>query len=170
MPLMSLPEVRQNIETGLLDAALQRIMDAVEQDIDQQHGAVATHVDYLDGGLKSIWTTRPILTITTIEETVGGVDTTLSSDDYVIRHNGQLDRLATGSNSRTRWGDKVNVTFVPVDTTARRIAVYLKLIQLDIQYSGLSGSGEGDHSESNLDYGVERRKLLNSLSRSGFFV
>ncbi len=170
MTLMSLPEVRQNIETGLLDAALQRIMDAVEQDIDQRHGAVDSQVDDLEGGLKSIWTTRPILTITSIVETVIETDTTLAADDYETRHNRQLDRLDSGTNARTRWGDRVKITYVPIDTTARRITVYLKLILLDIMYSGLDNSREGDFASSGLDYYTERGKILSGLSEPGNFI
>ena len=93
MALLTVTEVRTHVETGLVDAALTRIMNAAEQDIDQRHGAVAAQVDDQPGGLKSIWTTRPILTITSVVETVGSDDTTLSTDDDVKRHETQLDRL-----------------------------------------------------------------------------
>ena len=86
MALLTLSQVRENIETGLGDDALQRIMDAVEEDIDQRHGAVASQVDDLEAGLEKLWTTRPILTITTVTETVGTTDTDLSANDFVKRH------------------------------------------------------------------------------------
>ncbi len=170
MALMTLPEVRQNIETGLLDTALQRIMNAVEQDIDQEYGAVDSQVDQFDGGLLSLWLSRPILSITSIVERIGNTDITLASDDYETRHESQIDRLTTGTNSRSTWGDKVTVTYVPVDTTARRIAVYLKLIKLDIQYSGLDSERVGDFSSKSMDYPSERLKILSGLRRAGGMV
>ncbi len=171
MALMTLPEVRQNIETGLLDTALQRIMNAVEQDIDHEYGAVALQTDnILEGGLKSIWTSRPISSITSVTERDGTTDTILSSDDYELNHESQLDRLTTGTNSRSTWGNKVTVVYVPVDTTARRIAVYLRLIKLDIQYSGLDSERTGDFSSKSTDYPSERLRILSGLRRAGGMV
>lgn len=170
MPLMSLPEVRQNIETGLLDEALQRIMDAAEQDIDNRYGAVGSQVDDLEGGGKSIWTTRPISSITTIVETVLDDKTTLATDDYTIRHDIQLDRENDGTNGRMLWGHRVKITYVPVDTTARRRGVYLRLITLAIQYSGLDSSRQGDFSSKGLDYSTERDKILSGIGNEGLII
>ncbi len=170
MALLTLPQVRENVETGLVDTALQRIMNSAEQDIDQRFGAVALQVDSLIGGGKAIWLTRPILTITSIVETVGDTNTTLSADDYDTRHNKQLDRLTTGTNGRSLWGDKAKVTYVPVDTTERRIAVYLRLIKLEIQFSGLDSERTGDFSSKSLDYSSEREKILSGLREAGEFI
>jgi hypothetical protein len=170
MALLTLAKVRENIETGLGDDALQRVMDSVEDDIDQRHGAVASEVDDLVGGLKSIWTTRPILSITSIVETVDNTDTTLATNDWTKRHDTQLSRDDDGTNSRQRWGDRVKITYVPVDTTNRRIMAYLKLIQLELVYSGYGSSKEGDFNSSALDYEAEREKILGSLSRKGMFM
>ncbi len=170
MALLMLSQVRENIETGLSDAALQRIMDSVEDDIDQAHGEVNTAEDDLVGGEKSIWVLRPILTVTTVTETVGTVDTVLASDDYVQRYDRQIDRLDTGTNARERWGCRVKIAYAPVDTTNRRIMVYLKIILLEIVYSGLDSSREGDFNSKALDYASERIKILNSLSRPAGFV
>ena len=164
MALLTIPEVRQNVETGLENDALQRVMDAAEEDITQRHGAVASQVDYLEGGLKSLWTTRPILSITSVVESVGTTDTTLATDDYIQRHDTQIDRLDTGTNSRQRWGDAVKITYVPIDTTNRRIMAYIKLIKLEVEYSGLDNSKEGDYSSKGLDYQMERNKILSTLT------
>lgn len=170
MALLTLLQVRENIETGLSDTALQRIMDAVEEDIDQRHGDVASEVDDLETGFEKLWTTRPIGTITTVVETVGTVDTTLSANDYIRRHQTQLDRLNTGDNPRERWGVRVKITYVPVDTTKRRITTYLKMILLDIVYSGLDSSREGDFNSKSVNYDTEREKLLSALDRPGMFI
>ena len=170
MTLMTLPEVRQNVETDLEDDALQRVMDGVEQDIDQQFGAVASQVDDLEGGLKSLFATRPISSITTIVETVGTTETTLAADDYKLRHNSQIDRLNTGTNSRIRWGDRVEVTYVPVDDTDKRRLVYIRLIELAIKYNALGNERVGDYSSQSVDFTAEREKILGGLKRKGFFM
>ncbi len=170
MALLTLAKVRTHVETGLVDTALQRIMDAAEQDIDQRHGAVASQVDDLPGGTLNIFTTRPIDSVTSVVETVGDTDTTLASTDYKQRHGTQLERLDTGTTARQTWGDRVLVTYVPTDTTSRRIGAYIKLIKLEIEYSGLDNSKDGDFSSKNLDYATEREKILSGLRQPGSFV
>jgi hypothetical protein len=103
-------------------------------------------------------------------ETVIATDTTLVSTDYELRHEKQIDRLDTGSNPRNRWGGRVLITYVPVDTTSRRIGAYIRLIKLDIEYSGLDSSREGDYNSKALDYYTEREKILSALRPPGFFV
>lgn len=170
MGLMTLVEMRQNVETGLGDDALQRIIDGAEQEIDQQLGAAVSQVDDMEGLVYSIYTTRPVASITTIVETVGTTDTTLASSDYRLRHNSQIDRLNTGANSRNKWGDRVKVTYIPVDDTAKRRLALIKLVELSVKYNGLSSESAGDYSASSLDYEGEREKILNGLRRKGFFM
>lgn len=170
MALLTVVQVRQNVESGLHDDALQRVMDAAEQDIDQKFGALATQVDDMPGGLKSFWTTRPIGTITSVIETIGTTDTTLDTNDYIKRHTTQLDRLNTGTNARFLWGSRVKVTYVPVSDESRRIDVYLRLIKLDLEYSGLDSSKDGDFSSKTLNYSSERERILSALERKGMFV
>jgi hypothetical protein len=170
MALLTSTEVRTHVETGLVDAALQRIMDAAEEDIDQKFGAVSSQVDDLEGKLKSVWTTRPISSITSVVETLGTDDTTLASDDYAQRHGMQLDRLTDGTNGRRLWGDRVKVTYTPTDTTDRRTAVYIRLIKLDVEYKGLASERAGDYNSASFDYTREREKILSGLRNEGLFV
>ena len=170
MALLTLAQVRENIETGLSDAALQRVMNSAEEDINQRHGAIDTQTDDIEGNLKSLWTNRPISSITSVTETIGTVDTVLSSDDYTRRHDRQMDRENDGTNPRQRWGDRVTIIYVPVDDTHRRVTVYLKLILMEIVFSGLDSSREGDFNSKSLDYTSEREKLLGSLSRPAGFI
>lgn len=170
MALLNIVEVRQNVETGLETDALQRIMNAAEQDIDQRHGAVDSQEDTLIGKEKNIWATRPVLSMTTIVECIGTTDTTLAIDDWELIHTSQLERLADGTNGRSLWGDRITITYVPIDTTLRRVATWLRLIKLDIEYSGLDSIKDGDFSHKGLDYASEREKLLSGLSRAGDFA
>lgn len=168
--LMLLAEVRTHVETGLVDAALQTLMDAAQEMIDRRHGDLASAEDDLVGGLKSIWTTRPIGTITTVTETVGSDDTVLDASDYIKRHATQLDRLDTGTNSRQRWGDRVKVVYAPRSDEEKRNIVFIGLIKLAVEYSGLDNSKDGDFSSKTLNYADERERLLSTLDEKGFFV
>lgn len=168
--LMDLAEVRTHIETGLVDAALQTLMDAAQEAIDQRHGELDAETDDLVGGLKSIWTTRPIGTITTVTETAGSDDTVLDASDYIKRHNTQLDRLDTGPNSRQRWGDRVKIVYAPRSDEEKRNIVFIALIKLAVEYSGLDNSKDGDFSSKTLNYADERERLLSTLDEKGFFV
>ena len=170
MTLMAISQVREHVETGLVDDALERFMDSVEEDIDQEFGAVASQVDDLEGKTKLLFTTRPISSITSIVETVGTTDTTLATNDYKKRHNSQIDRLNTGTNSRTKWGDRVLVTYVPVDDTKRRQMVYIRLIELAVKYNALKGENAGDYSSQSAEYEKERLGILRGLRRGGYFA
>ena len=168
--LMEVDVVRTHVETGITDNALQRVLDASEQDIDQRHGALASQVDDLIGGLKSVWTTRPNGSIDTVVETIGTTDTALSSNDYVQRHDTQLDRLNTGDNGRQRWGDRVKITYTPTDDVDRRRDVLVRLIKLSLEYTGHDSAKDGDFTSKPLSYSTEREKILSALESKGFFV
>ena len=170
-PLIAATEMRTHVETGVVDAALTTIINGAQQDIDQKYGAVAAQVDDLPSkGVTDIFTTRPILTITSIAETIGTTTTTLSSNDYETKHGQQLHRLDTGDNGRSTWGDRALVTYVPVDTTDRRKVALIQLTTLYINFNGLDSERKGDFSSKGLDYNTEREKILRSLGRPGSFV
>ena len=168
MALIDATEMRTHVETGIVDAALTTIIDGADQDIIQRHGAVATEVDDLPSkGVEDIFTTRPISSITSVIETIGTTSTTLATDDYVQRHGQMLHRLDTGTNGRLTWGDRVKVTYVPVDTTDRREVALIALVKLYLAFNGLSSERKGDFQSSALDYNTEREKILRSLNPPG---
>ena len=170
MALIDATEMRTHVETGVVDAALTTIIDGADQDIIQRHGAVATEVDDLPTkGVEDIFTSRPILTIPSVAETIGTTTTTLATDDYEQRHGQQLHRLDTGTNGRLTWGDRVKVTYVPIDTTERRKVALIALVKLYLAFNGLSTERKGDFSSQGLDYNTEREKILKSLNAPGSF-
>ncbi|MCQ4575414.1 MAG: hypothetical protein NOU37_09250 [Candidatus Brocadiales bacterium] len=172
MALMSATEVRQHIDTDLVDAALQRLIDAAEEDIDTHFGSVTSQLDELLGnGGKHLWPTRPIKTVSSIVETVGTTDTTLASDDYKLLHGGrQIERLNTGTNARNSWGDRTKIQYTPEDETKKRKGILIKLVKLEVEYNGLSSERAGDYQSSSLDYEGERKKILGGLAGFGSFV
>jgi hypothetical protein len=166
--LLSVAGLRQHIETDLPDTALQQVLDAAEDEITRRYGAHATASELLTGNGSWLVLARAAVSITSITETIAFTDTALAADDYRLWPGGRLERRIDGTHGRMFWGDRVAVTYVPVDQTAQRTLVLVQLCKLAIQYSGLkSESVGGDHSETTADYPAERERLLRSLAPHG---
>lgn len=180
---MIFDRVKKRTETDLDDTELQLLIDEANQAVIAK---VGPHADpgapitvRVDGRSNRIVLDRAIDTSETVTvteyETYGGWGTTeydLTSDDYLIWPGGTiLERLATGPNSRSRWFDQVEVTYVPANDGDQREEVIIKLVMLAIQYEPVSAKRVGDVSENNLDYSAEREALLSSLMpRPGLFL
>lgn len=186
--LLTAAQLREHVETDLPDTALDRIILAEEGEIVRRYGPHATAAETLQGGDEFLVLARAAASITAVTETIGLTDTVLAADDYRLWPGGRLQRRADGTtgsfqpnvmggvidtlNVTPRWGDRVAVTYVPVDETAQRTLVLVQLCKLAIQYSGLKSEsvGGGDHSETTADYPVEREKLLRSLRPRGGMI
>jgi hypothetical protein len=170
--LLTVAQLRQHIETDLLDAALQRFLDANEAEIVRLFGAAASVTERLAGGGYMLMLADAPASITSITETVSLVATVLAADDYYAWPGGILERLSTGTNGRSAWGELVTVVYVPADRSAQRTAVLVKLCQLDVAYDGLKWAsvGSSDYQQTALDYPAERMRLLRSLAPRGGFV
>jgi hypothetical protein len=162
-------EFRGFAETALEDPALQDLLDAAEADIVRAAGAPDAAVEFFVGGRSLIALARPAASISSITETYGTTVTTLAADDYLLHPGSYLvERLATGTNRRSRWYGRVTVTSVPIDTDATRRAVQVDLINLALNYNpGLVQTTVGSWSEqyrqatvSNAD---ERDDILSRL-------
>ena len=89
----------------------------------------------------------------------------LSPDDYRTWYGGRmLERLSNGSHPRADWGERVELTYTPVDTDHQRRMAIIRLVQLGLPYSGLHSESVGQYSAQNLDYGKEREAILKQLS------
>lgn len=175
MSLITTVQAREHIETDLSDAALQRLIDDAEADIVDRFGAHYDAETPLEitcmGGGRMIRFNRPVSDISGVIETVSGVETELSANDYELWYGGRiLKRRATGDNPSYYWQGTVTIEYKPVDDTARRIRVLIDLVRLACRYQAVQNEKVGDYSVSNLDYDQERIKLLNSLSNSSGIV
>ena len=165
MAWLTTTQVATHISHDLSSEAITRLLDDAEEDIIARFGAHATQVDYLIGGAKLLFPTRPISSVTSIVETSGTTDTTLAASDYAIKGGGwQLKRLNTGTNAQNAWAPEVTVTYVPTDDLDRRNRVGLDLIRLALQFTGLQGLSDGDHSEQSAKYQREREGILGGLN------
>lgn len=171
MALLTLADVREHIETDLVDPALQRIMDSEEAEIDVRFGAVGVETDDLEGGERELFPSRPILTVTSLDETIidsngSEVTTTLDPTDFKILNDGRvLLRQIDGVNPENVWGERIKLIYTPKDTTLRRVGVFIDLIKLALANNGLKVEWSGDYrAEQKFDYQDEREKILNRLN------
>jgi hypothetical protein len=168
-----LDRVKERIETDLSDSELDAMITAVQAEIDRRFGAVGAITVHLDGDrdlygdhrFLTLWRALDGSQTVTVVEIDGTDETTLAADDYRVLHGGRtLERLVDGTNGRKRWQRLVRVAYTPVSDQPQRDEVTIKLVQLDVEYRGLSGERAGDWQASYPDAAAEREKLLASLA------
>jgi len=167
MSLVTPAQVREHVPTDLVDAALQRVIDAVEELLDERVGALDVgSEDFQEALTASLYLRRPALNLTGVTEYWGTDATTLASDDYELRGDGrELVRLSTGTNPCDTWGDRVVVAYIPKASTMQRILATIDLVRLSVNETGLASAGDGDHSETRLDIAKERRRIIETLKQ-----
>jgi hypothetical protein len=169
MTLLTLAQVREHVETDLVDDALQRLIDAEDEEILKRCGPPTSQTEILKGGDTHLYLSRLVSTITSIAEQVEDTTTTLAADDYDLWWNQALEREEDGTNPRAVWGERVTVVYLPQDQTSQRIMTLIQLVQLAVRYSGVQQEsvGSGDYSVGNYDYQHERERLLRKLEPRG---
>ena len=172
-----LDRVKERTETDLTDGELTSLIAEAQAEIRERYGpdrSVAAPIAVsVDGGSPLLNLTRPLdaaQTVSVVEYVGYGFDapsqTTLAADDYRVRNGGRsLLRLSDGTNARSSWGDRVVVTYVPVDDQPQRDEVTIKLVILALQYEGVERRHVGDVTTDHSDYQRERERLLGSLTR-----
>lgn len=165
MPALVTPaQVREHVETDLLDPALQRLIDDADLEIVKRYGAHAGPlIEVVDGNSGLISTTRPILAVTSIVERIGTMDTVLAANDWQLWYGRVLERLTSGTNAASEWGDRITITYTPADENAVRTRVELDLVKLAIRYDGHQAATSGDFSETLPDYQESRDAILADL-------
>lgn len=170
--LLTVSGLKEHVETDLSNTALQAILNAEEAEIISRYGAHATASEILEGGGEWLVLQRKASSITSVTETVNDTATVLAANDYQLWGGMRLQRLDDGTNQRYTWGDEITVAYVPQDQNAQRTLVLVNLCKLALAYTGLNAEsvGQGDHSETSMEYNAERERLLKSLSPRGGFV
>lgn len=182
--------VQARIETDLTADELQRLVDEALAAIEERWGPVsdpaAPLIVTLEGSRHKLDIVRPIdaaqaiAVVEFVGTAYGETQTTLAASDYRVTNGGRtLERLHTGTNPRSRWGHRVNVTYVPVNDGNQRQEVVVKLVQLAVEYEGVASRRVGDTQTSHtagaqaggLIYTQERERLIASLSpRKGLLI
>ncbi len=170
MAILTVAQLREHVTTPLVDAALQRLLDAAERDIVLTAGASGSAVETHDSETEFIYPSRPVSAVTSITETLGVTVTTLAANDYIVWSGGWvIERLATGTNPRGGWTGTVTLTSTgPADTAVRQM-VQVALVKLDLAYEGVLSQQVGDWQMSfgAESYSVRRAQILDALRGTG---
>lgn len=168
--LITVAQLREHVETDLGNDALQRIIDDADAVIVERFGAhTGNVVETRSGGGRLLFLDRPASAVVSITERLGmpydETTTALVANDYRLWYGGRaIERLASGDNPRTNWGDRVVVTSTPAAETARRTRVEIDLCKVAIQFDGTESMTVGDHSQTNPEYDVARERVLDDLA------
>ena len=167
-PLLTVDELRLHVTSTLTDEALQLLLDAALDAIEDvaPTGPVTELITPGSGDL--VLLSREATAITSVVEEYWGQSTTLAADDYELRSGGQtLRRLSTGTNPAYAWRGRVDVAYTVEDDSAERKRVQLELVKLDLAFNpALRSQTIGTWSEDYADkpYADQRAGILASLA------
>ena len=166
--LLALDAIRELVQTGLSDAALEVVVDAEDAaivDLLGPHTGTTTTTLSVSPGSR---TRRLILhqradSIEAVSEYWPDDDPSEAVDvpasEFLLDRGFQLVRH--GGNC---WRDRVIVTMTPDRNLARRRAALVDLVRLRLQFTGLASEDEGSHSYSAIaDHEAERQRILVSI-------
>lgn len=169
MALLTLAEARTHITTALVDAALQRLLDAAEDAITDAVGPVGAVTEVMNAGPgRLLMLSRHASAITSISEDTG-TPIGLNANDYAITGSGRMvTRLYTGANPSYWWRGRVTVVYTAVSDVNRRKVAQLALVQLDIDFNPATASERiGDWTETyktDASYIEQRDEILAGLT------
>ena len=168
--LVTADQVREHIGSNSTETAelLTRLIEEADAEVVSRYGPHkidGSLTDVLRGGSVRLFPSQAMESITSVTETAWDTATVLSPDDYRTWYGGRmLERLSNGSHPRADWGERVELTYTPVDTDRQRRMAIIRLVQLGLQYSGLKSKSVGPYSAQSLDYAKEREAILKQLS------
>ena len=183
--LMTLVEMKEHVQSGLGDAALQRIVDAQDAYIRRmvgEHDPDTTMVYQDDrprnggsdwgygrnysGGQSNerIWLPRPALSIAMVEDRYlfESVWTVRDASEYYLSDEGR-----SVSRNHRGWGEPfravVRVTFTPVSSNAERTEALIDLVRLEVQDTGLASEHDDTYWVVAKDKTKARREAIAPL-------
>lgn len=175
----TLVQVRELVETGLSDTALQILLDDAQQTVDNLAGTVGQQVLLFDGhGLATLGLMRPAGAVVQVRERPNDQVDWIVTDplNYLLENGGRTLRkvYATGqwwgdgwqawNGNGIWWSRRTEVTYLPISDVAVRRRVIIDLVRLGTQYSGLSQEKIGQYMAFPLEYQMERERLLRQLT------
>ena len=131
MSLVTPMDVKALINTSLSNANLQTVIDRVEAQITARIGAPQTDayatevVKTMRGEGEYLFMPTEIYSVSSIDEDTS----TLTSDQYQTWAGGVIERLPDDWH----WGDRVVVTYKPVDDRLVRSQVIIDLVRIVIE-------------------------------------
>jgi hypothetical protein len=156
-----LAPIRARIETDLSDPALQSLLAAAREAVDERLGPVGPVSERRSPSGPLIRLSRRAVEILAVDEH----RVALEPADWLLRSSGRiLERVG-----RRRWYGLVDVTYQPLPDTARREQASIALVKLEIRHDpGIASAKFGSWAESyttqgGLSYEEEREAILCSL-------
>ena len=176
--IITVAELKENVETTLAEGAIQRLIDDADQTVVDAYGAhgPAVQTDDLRAGPddRFLFPHRPIALVTTVTEYVDETNlTVLDPTDYRVLNKGTtLERITSGVNVRNSWGFRTLVEYViSSDSNPRRRGVVIDLVRLAINNpGGITRERAGDYSVEHGSYEEQQGKILGRLRKMGISV
>jgi hypothetical protein len=178
-----LARVRVRVQTNLPDIELQMMINGITAELADLYDPVGPIIRDFVGPpglcphLTYLRFHRPIDVAEELEiiETRSDEEIALEIDDYRILYGGRLiQRLSNGSNPYSYWSNLVSVQYTPLSAgqQASLEEAIIRLVALQVEYSGLQSERKGDWSVSYYNFAEERGRILASLGRSagGAFI
>lgn len=161
MAILTTAEVRQHVETDLVDGALERLIDDADQEIIDRLGALSSETEVLDGGGALLHLSRKASAISSAVERIDETDYTLAASDYGLLGDGRRVERRQGSGyPASLWRGRVTVAYTPADETATRKRLLADLVKLAAVYQATSGLSVGGTRVDHVDYLKERERLI----------
>lgn len=172
---LSLSDIREHVETGLVDDALARLLVDATEEVEARFGTDANVTEILAPGGSTIILKRRASAIVSVDllDSSGASYQTLGASEYRLRSGRILDRMSGGTTGYD-WvreydapgygSTEVKVVYTPVSEAALRNRVIIDLVRLGVKYEALANEKIGDYSMTSADYLKERERLLQAVS------
>lgn len=165
--LLTTAELREHLETGLSDAALERLVDSADAYLIRmkgQHDPDATMTYETERSLPfRLWLPRTASDITSVEERqtyLGAGWQTREEGYYRLADQGQ-SVLSLGR----RFYPLLRVEFTPVPENDIRAEMLIGLVRLELQDTGLDSERDDTYTYKAKNKTMARREIMERLSR-----
>lgn len=169
MAILTTDEVREHVETDLVNDALDRLINNADQEIIDRLGVLASHTEVIEGdGLQSLILARRASSITSATERIDDTNNAVAADDYELMGDGYTLRRKQGTLfPAAEWRGIITVVYVPYGGATGELAARKKLlvdlVRLDVAYSATQSVTIGGVNQTSLDHGQERNALFASM-------
>lgn len=158
--MITVDDVRARIETDFDDAAIQRMINAAYEAIEERHGSSSQVTDrFRAGGTDTVVLTRKAGTIVEVRVRPYPTADVVVLDPAEYRLWGPMMLTRVGAT----WEYEVEVDYIPHTNTELRDRVALDLVQLDIEFRAYGSEQAGDWRGDQSDYAARREYVLNQI-------
>ena len=160
--LLTLAEVREHVETGLSDDALDRLISAADAEIISYAGAHDDGEEIVGrintNGVRGFMP-RVAASVSQVEDRTGDSTWVVrSTDTYELTHGGRIIE-----SLKSRFHHEIRATFLPVSTEGQRRLALIQLVKLDTQFNALSSENDATYATASVNYASERSRILSRL-------